>query len=146
MLVLASARSLKLQRADADQLSCTRDQRGAAPVGMRGISEDRLIQHIFPIAGKFLPGCDAAGERACAAAGATDNHAFADVCRFRKPDLERRQIDFSERLHKTEAGLLIQTERMPLYHVTVAEMQPHRFGLGDEIANREHEDSVRSRS
>ena len=105
---------------------------------MRGIGEDRLVQHVFPIAGEFLLGGDAAGERACAAAGAADHHAFADFRRFRGADLERRQIDLAERLHQAETGLLVEAERMALHHAAVAEMQPDRFGLGDQIADGEH--------
>src|SRR5215469_12789728 len=122
MLILAFARSLKLQRADADQFSCTRNQSGAAPVGVGRIGENRLVQHVFPVAGKLLSGRDATGERTLAATGATDNHAFTDLCRLRRADLECRQINFAERLHQSETGLLVEPERMALHHATVAKM------------------------
>src|SRR5207253_6002625 len=51
---LALALAFELQRTDADQFAAVRDQPGAAPIGMRGMGEDGLIQQIFPIAGKFL--------------------------------------------------------------------------------------------
>ena len=79
MLVLALARALDLQRADADQFALRRRSAGAAPVGMRRIGEDRLVEHVFPIAGELLLRGDAPGNRTRAAAGAADHDALADV-------------------------------------------------------------------
>ena len=81
MLVLALARAFELQGADPDQLALRRNQRGATPVGMRRRGEDRLVEHVFPIAREFLLGGDAAGERTGAAAGAADHHALALAAR-----------------------------------------------------------------
>src|SRR6266851_6738807 len=44
---LALALALELQRTDADQFAAVRDRRGAAPIGMRRIGEDRLVQQIL---------------------------------------------------------------------------------------------------
>src|SRR5205807_8228921 len=38
------ARALKLQRADAEEIAGGAEQRGAAPVRMRGRGEDRLVE------------------------------------------------------------------------------------------------------
>ncbi len=138
MLVLAFARALELQRADANQIARARDQRGAAPVWVRGIGEDRLVQHILPITGEFLLGGNAAGERSCATAGTADDHAFANFRGFRGACLKRRQIDLAERLHQAKTGFLIRAKRVALHHPAVAEMQPHGVGLGDQIANGEN--------
>src|ERR1700681_1454863 len=51
---LALALALELQRTDADQFAAVRDQRGAAPIGMRRIGEDRLVQQILPVTGVLL--------------------------------------------------------------------------------------------
>ena len=93
-------------------------------LGCAGNGEDRLVQHVFPIAGEFLLGGDAAGERARAPAGAADHHPLADLGRLRRADRQRRQVDLAQRLHQAEAGLLVEAERMAFHHVAVAEMQP----------------------
>ena len=116
-----------------------RDQRGAAPIGMRRIGEDRLVEHVFPIAGEFLLGGDAAGERAGAPAGAADHHALADLGGARGADRQRRQVDRAERLHQAEAGLLVEAERVAFHHAAVAEMQPDGLGFGDQIADGQHQ-------
>ena len=76
-------------------------------LGCAGDGEDRLVQHVFPIAGEFLLGGDAAGERAGAPAGAADHHALADFGRARGADGKRGKIDLAERLYQAEAGLLV---------------------------------------
>ena len=78
MLGLALALALELQRADADQLAAVRDQSGPAPIGMRGMGEDRLVQQILPVTGEFLLRRDMAGNRPRAPAGAAHHHAVAD--------------------------------------------------------------------
>src|SRR3954470_19231966 len=47
-------RALELQRADAEQVAGGPDQCGAAPIRVRGCSEDRLVEHVLPVAGEFL--------------------------------------------------------------------------------------------
>ena len=48
----------------------------------------------------------------------------------------------AERLHETEAALEIEAERMAFDDAAVAEMQPDRFGLGDQIADGQHQPVV----
>src|SRR5262245_52637994 len=48
MFVLAVARALELERSDTDQFSFGGDQRRTAPIGVRRVSEDRLLEHVFP--------------------------------------------------------------------------------------------------
>src|SRR6185437_10494141 len=69
MFALAAALTLKLKRADADQFAAFRNQSGAPPIGMRGISEQRFVEQIFPIAGKLLSGRDLARDGAGASTG-----------------------------------------------------------------------------
>ena len=122
----------------------TRDQGGASPVWMRGIGEDRFVQDIFPITGEFLLGGDAAGKRARAPAGTTDDDAFADFGGLRRAELKHGQIDFTERLYQAKAGFLVEAERVTLHHAAIAKMQPYRVGFGDQIANGEYEHHRRS--
>ena len=109
---------------------------------MRRIGEDRLVEHVFPIAGEFLPRGDAAGDRTRAPAGAADHHALADLGRLRCAERQCRQVDLAERLHQAEAGLLVGAERVALDHAAVAQMQPDLLGLGDQIADGQHQPVV----
>ena len=117
-------------------------RRGAAPVWMRGIGEDRFVQDIFPITGEFLLGGDAAGKRARAPAGTADDDAFADFGGLRRADLKHGQIDFTERLYQAKTGFLVEAKRVTLHHAAIAKMQPYGVGFGDQIANGEYDTIV----
>ena len=45
----------------------------------------------------------------------------------------------AERLHQPETAFGIEAERVARHHAPVAEMQPDGFGLGDEIADGQHQ-------
>src|SRR5262245_4102785 len=139
MLVLALAGALKLKRTDADQLALTRNQRRAAPVRMRRIGEYRFVENVLPIASEFLLRRDAAGERARASACAAYDDAFSNFSGLGGTDVEPGKIDLAERLHQPETRFLIETERMSLHDMAVAEMQPDSLGFGDQITDGEHE-------
>src|SRR5262245_33187313 len=139
VLVLAFACALKLKRTDTDQLARARNQRRAAPVWMRRVSEYGLVENVLPIAREFLFRCDPAGERARASARAAHDDALSNFSGLRRTDLKRRKIDAAKRLHQAETGFLIEPERMSLHNAPVAEMQPHGLGFGDQIADGEHE-------
>ena len=143
VLGLAVALAFELQRADADQLAAVRDQSGAAPIGMRGMGEDRLVQQIFPIAGEFLLGRDLARDRPRASAGAADHDAVADLVRRRtsRAAADRCRARPSA-CTRPKPDLEIEAERMALHDAAVAEMQPDGFGLGDEIADGQHQPVV----
>ena len=132
-------RLLQLQRADADEIAGRPDQRRAAPVRMRRRGEDRLVEHVFPVAGEFLLGDDARGDRALPPAGAADHDALADRRGARLADLERRHVELGQRLHQTEAGLLVVAEHMAGHRAAVVEREPDRLGLGDQIADGQNE-------
>ena len=106
---------------------------------MGGIGEERRVQQVFPIAGEFLPRGDAAGERAGAPADAAQHDAVAGLRRSRRADRQRLEIETAERLHQAEAGFPIEAERMAFHHPAVAEMQPDGLGLGDQIADGQHQ-------
>jgi len=100
MLGLAVALAFELERADADQLAAVRDQPGTAPIGMRGIGEDRLVQQILPVTGELLLGGDMAGDGARASACAAHHHAVADLGISRRTEWQRIEIDAAKRLHQ----------------------------------------------
>jgi putative membrane protein len=147
VLALAGARLLArggddlldLQRADPQQVAAGSDQRRAAPIGMRRRGEDRLVQHVFPVAGEFLLGDDARGHRGFAPAGPADHHVLADLRFGRTAQRQRRQVEMRQRLHHAEAGLLVIAEHVAGHHFAAAERDPDVVGLGDQIADGEHD-------
>src|SRR5450755_874097 len=139
MLGLALALAFELQRADADQLAAVGDQSGAAPVGMRGVGEDRIVQEILPVTGELLPGGDVAGDRPGAPAGAAQHDAVADLRSGGGTKRQRVEVELAKRLHQPKTAYRIEAERMAFHHAAIAEMQPDRFGLGDQIADGQHQ-------
>ena len=133
------ARLLQLQRTDAEEIAGRADQRRAAPVGMRRRGEDRFVEHVFPITGEFLLGDDACGDRVLPPAGAAKDDALADRSRRRLPEFERRHVELGERLHQAEAGFLIVAEHVAGHRTPVAQRQPDRVRLGDQIADGQDE-------
>ena len=115
------------------------DQPGAAPVRMRRIGEDRLIEQIFPIAGEFLLRHDLARDRARAAAGAADHDAVADLGGGGGAERQRLDDRGGRAPAPGQSRFGIEAERMALHHAAVAEMQPDGFRFGDEIADGQHQ-------
>ncbi|MEY9688028.1 hypothetical protein ABIF13_008802 [Bradyrhizobium elkanii] len=71
-----------------------------------------------------------------------EHYIVADLGRRRRADPQRLEIEPAERLHQAEAGFEIEAERVALDRAAVAEMQPHRGGFGDQIADRQHQPVV----
>ena len=109
MLMLYTAlldRMLELQRTDAEKITGRSYQRRTAPIRMRRRCEDRLVKHVFPIAGEFLLGGDARGDGVLKPAGAGNDYALADRGGRRLTESRRRHVELGERLHKSESGFL----------------------------------------
>ena len=106
------------------------------------MGENRLVQQVFPIAGEFLLGRDVARDRARAAADAADHDAVADLRGSGRTERQRIDVDAAERLHQAETGFGIEAQRVTFHHAAIAEMQPDRFGLGDQIADGQHQSVV----
>src|SRR5262249_48704063 len=78
-LHVASAQLLLDQkRTYSEQASLAADQRRAAPVRMGWSSKQRLIEHVFPVAGEFALGDELRLERVLASAVAGDDDLVAD--------------------------------------------------------------------
>src|SRR5258708_8417029 len=97
---------LKLERADAEQLPRCSDHCGAAPIRVCRRREDRFVQHVFPIAGKFLFGDDARRDRALASSRPGHDDAIVEPCLGRAADRQRGRVEPRPPLHHTNAGLL----------------------------------------
>ena len=133
---LAGAAHLQAQRADAEQLAVTVEQRRTAPGRVRRRGEDRLVDEIFPVAGEFLLGDDVGVDMLADTVG--ERHGVADIGLPGVAELDRRQAERRQRLHQAEAGLLIVGQRMRGNHSAVLVGQPDFLGLGDQIADGEH--------
>src|SRR4029077_13261436 len=106
---------------------------------MRRRGEDRFVEHVFPIAGEFLLGDDAGGDRALPAAGAGDHDALADRGRGGLADLEPRHVELGERLNEAEAGLLVVAQNRAGPRAAVVEIEPDRLGFGNQVADGQHQ-------
>ena len=136
-----SRRLLELQRADAEQVAVRPDQRGAAPVGMRRRGEDRLVEHVFPIAGEFLPG------RRCAPRP-NDARPPAPPTTTRSPTAARartaRATAPADRAAPAPAPGRTRSPGRSRAHGPAPtrpslKVQPDRLGLGDQIADGQHD-------
>ena len=106
---------------------------------MRRRREDRLVEHILPVAGELLLGDDARGHRVLAPAGAGHHHALADLGILGAAERQGRQIEASQRLQQAEAGLLVEGQHVAGNDASAAVADPDGLGLGDQIADGEHQ-------
>ena len=123
------------------QIAARPDQRGAAPVRMRRRGEDRLVEHVLPVAGEFLlarrraPPPNAAARR-----------------RRRPPRARRPAARPTARSAIGSAGRAApapapgrsrspgrKPSTWPGHDAAVAQGEPDLLGLGDQIADGEHD-------
>src|ERR1700674_5964082 len=114
-------------------LAAVPDHRRAAPVGVRGRGEQRLVEEVFPVAGELLLGHDLGRHRAFAPAGARHYHLVADLGGTGAAERERRKIELGERLYQAEARRWVVAEAVPGHHAAVGQMQPDLVGLADDM-------------
>ncbi len=124
-----------MKRADPDEPAIGADQGGAAPKGVGGCSKDRAIEHVFPIAGKFLPGDHPRGDRM--APPAFGGHDRAITRADPQPDakINRRRVQAPQRLDQTKAGFLIVGKHMTRNSAALGGSEPDRLRFRDQIAN-----------
>ena len=79
---------------------------------MRRRGEDRIVQHILPVAGELLPSDHAGFDRVMPAATGGEDHLVADLQPVRIAHLQRRQVELPQRLDQAEAALLVIRQRM----------------------------------
>ena len=126
---------LEDQRADPHQLAVAADQPAAAPERVRRGGEDRVVQHVFPIAGEFLAADHACLHRMMAAAAGGEHHLVAHLQAVGITHLERRQVEPAQRLHQAEAALLVVGQRMARHRAAIGGGDPDRLRLGDQVAD-----------
>ncbi len=124
-----------MQRPHAHQVATLADQGRAAPQGVRRAGEDRLVQHIFPIAGELFPGHDLRRHRAGGAAGAGDDHLVADRRVTGIADRHRRHVQRLQRLQQAEARRLVHAQNVPRDLAAFPGRQHDVVRLGDQIAD-----------
>ena len=98
----------------------------------------RLLEQIFPVAGKFLFRDNRRIYGLGAPAGRDDNR-IANPGVGGWSEFQGWTIESIESLHQAEPGLLIDRERVTWYHAPVVAGDPDGFRLGDEITDRQHE-------
>ncbi len=104
---------------------------------MRWRRENRVVEQILPIAGEFLPGDDIRLDRPPGSVGKHDG--IADLGTRCIAEVQRGQIELAQRLHQAESGFLVVGQRMRRNHAPITGRQPDFLGLGDQIADGEHQ-------
>ena len=117
----------------------TADHRGAAPERMRGRGKNCLVEDVFPIAGEFLLGHDPRRDRMPASARRRRpprSHPTSHSSICRSATRATRSVRAPEPFRSRSPGRRRAHDR---YCTAIAEMQPDRLSLGDEVAYGEHD-------
>ena len=130
-------RLLHEQRADAREPPARVDERSATPLRMQRRGEQGLVEHVLPVARELALVEHLRPECVGAPAAAQHDRGVADLERLRRAPRQRRELEGPERLHHAEARREVVSERMPRHDAAVQRRDPDRFGLGDEIADRQ---------
>src|SRR3981189_1972522 len=94
---------LHQQRAEREEIAARADERRAAPLRMRRRGEDRLVEHVLPVARELALGEDGGLERVLAAALARDDHVLAQAAGRGAAARDGIYAELAERLHQAEA-------------------------------------------
>jgi len=130
---------LHQQRPDADQVALRVEQRRAAPLRMGRRGEQRLVEHVLPVAGKFLL-CDDPRPEGVGAAAVSDHEGrIADLDVGCQTALKVRGSQLAQRLDQAEPGRLVVGERVAGHGGAAIGGEPDLRCLVDEVADREHE-------
>ena len=130
---------LHQQRTDADQVALRIEQRGAAPLRMRRCGKERLVEHVFPVAGKFVFPDHPCLERVGAAAVADHECRVADLDVGCETALKVRRIQLAQGLDQAEPGRLVIGKRVAGHDGAAIGGEPDLRRLVDEVADGEHE-------
>src|SRR5215472_10505797 len=117
-----------MQRADPDQAAVGADQGGTAPKRVSGCSKDRVVEHVFPITGKFLASDDPRGDSMTSAALGGHDGAISSADAQPDPEIDRLDVQSPQRLNETEAGLVVGGEHVPRYSTAAGGGEPDRLG------------------
>ena len=128
---------LQQQRADAKQFSVAADQRGAAPLRMRGRGEDGLVEDVFPVARELALGEHRCLERVLASALPDQENLVANGAVGRRTAGDRFDAQAAQRQHQPEPGDLVVGKRMARHHRAVVGGEPDGLRLGDQVTDGE---------
>ena len=109
---------------------------------MRRRRENRLIQKIFPISGKFADRDNFGFYRLSTAAGSGKNHRFAFTQISRPPDSHRLKVCFLERLDQPKTGFLIVSGDMAGNGAAFRIDQPHLRRFDNQITDGQHQSTL----
>ncbi len=137
MLGAARALAFELQRADADQLAGIVEISPVPPqFGCDGwVKIASSSRYSRQLANSCFAATRLATDRVRPPAPPSTTLSPTSRCR-RRADRQRINVEPAERLHQAEAGSEIEAECVALDRTAVAEMQPYRGRLGDQIADR----------
>src|SRR5581483_9532277 len=93
--------------------------------------KDRFVEHVFPIAGKFLLGDNARRNGTMSAAKCADHYPLADRSCRRITDVQRGHIEFGQGLNEAEAAFLVVAENVTWHGAAIVERDPQAFGFSD---------------
>jgi len=113
--------------------------RPAPPKGVGGCGKDCVVEHVFPITCKFLPGDDPRGDGMTATALGGHDRAIARADTQSDPKIDRRDIQTAQRLDKTKAGFLVRCQDVTGYGTTTGGGEPDCLGFGNEIPDSQDE-------
>ena len=130
---------LKNERAYAEQLAVGTDQRPAAPERVGRGNEDRIVQHVFPIARELLATDDPGLDRVVTASGRGEDRFMSRFEPVGIAKLKDRDVDLPKRLDQPEPRLLIVGKRMTGNGAAVVRCHPDRLGFSDEITDRRNQ-------
>ena len=130
---------LYMKGADPDQPAIGADQSGTAPKRVSGRGKDRAIEHVLPIAGKFLASDNPRGDRMAPPAFGGHDGAIARADAHPDPEIDRWGVQPSQRLDQTETGFLVVGEHMTRNSAALGGCKPDRLRFRNQIANRQNE-------
>src|ERR1700745_967976 len=128
-----------MKRANPDEPTIGTDQSGATPKGVSGCGKDRAIEHVFPIACKFLPGHNPRGDRMAPPAFGGNDGAITRADAQPDAEIDRWGVQSPQRLDETETGFLVVGKHMTGNSAALRGSRPDRLRFRNQITNSQNE-------
>ena len=125
------------QRAGADEVALCIDESRPAPLRVRRRGEERLIEQVFPVAGKLALRNQPGLERVVAAAVSDHECRIADIEFGRTAALKVGDGELAQGLDQAKAGCVVVGQRMPRHDRAAIGGEPDLRCLVDEVADSE---------
>src|ERR1700751_955499 len=106
---------------------------------MRWGNEDRVLQKIFPVAGKLAPGNDLCIQCVVQAAVTNHRHAVAYCGVGGGAAFHDGRIEATQWQYEPEPRHLVVSQSVPRNDGALVGGQPDRIGFGDQVPDGEHQ-------